>query len=127
MIPHFYTNNLQSTISYYTNILCFDLALPPGELDENSCMLSLGNSSIIFEERKAEVDHSGWGKINLFVENLAKIFANVSDFADVRSNPASTDAGTTEFSVRDCNGIELVFSQVQAVEVDQAVSGHSQS
>lgn len=115
MTPQFFTNSLQTTIDYYTRVLCFELVLEPGELSDHSCLLQLGDATIIFEEVCRPVDHSHWGRIHLFVDNLDEIFKNLGDFADVQTNPELTDAGTREFSIRDCNGMELVFAEVQPV------------
>ena len=123
MIPHLYTNDLVSTIQYYTNVLRFDLVLRPGELNENSCMLTLGHASIIFEERPSKLDHGRWGKFVFFVDDVSAIFMKVCDFADVRSNLEVTKQGTIEFSVKDCNGVELTFSQVKTFEQANLAGG----
>lgn len=119
MIPHLYTADLQSTISYYTNVLAFELVLPPGELDEKQCMVRLGDASIIFEEIDNYEPMCGWGRLHLFVDDILPVFHTVSDFADVVENPHATEQGTYEFVIRDRNGIELVFSQIQPIDVSQ--------
>ncbi len=89
-------------------------------------MLQHGDDAIIFEESSAPLNHTSWGKLNLFTDRLEQIFKNVAVFADVKTNPTNTEAGTREFSVTDCNGIELVFSQVLPVDQVEETKSHYQ-
>jgi len=120
IIPHFYTSNLHRTIAYYTNVLWFDIVLDVGEISDDSCMLRFGDSNIVFEESPfaiSDVSRSqAWGKLNIFVDGIDQIFQRVSDFADVRQELVETTNETSEFSVRDCNGIELVFTEVNETQ-----------
>ncbi len=127
IIPHFYTANLHRTIAYYTQVLCFDIVLDQGELSEESCMLQFGESNLIFEE-VADVDpHKAatcfYGKLIVFVNDIESVFSRICDFADVRRELDETENGTREFSISDCNGIELVFAEVMPVfECDNSKS-----
>lgn len=116
IIPHFFTANLHRTIDYYTQVLRFDLVLDQGELPGVSCMLQFGDSSLVFEEftdGAANAPSTGFcGKLCVFVNDIRSVFKQICDFADVRRELADTENGTREFSVSDCNGIELVFAEV---------------
>ena len=130
IIPHFFTANLHRTIAYYTNVLCFDLVLDQGELSDESCMLQFGDSNLIFEEvgdlNVAKV--SFFGKLNIFVDEIQSVFNRICDFADVRNELSESENGTREFSVCDCNGIELVFAEViPFAECNNAGSAHKHS
>lgn len=127
IIPHFYSTNLHRTIAYYTNVLYFDLVLDQGELSDQSCMMQFGDSCLIFEEVTDATNFSSLdtsassfrGKLNIFVDDIQSVFDRICDFADVRRELTETENSTREFSVRDCNGIELVFAEVIPVGCDQ--------
>lgn len=86
-------------------------------------MMQFGDSCLIFEEVTDAANFSASsfrGKLNIFVDNIQSVFDRICDFADVRRELTETENATREFSVRDCNGIELVFAEVITVDCDQA-------
>ncbi|MDB4640946.1 hypothetical protein OAF56_04855 [Pirellulaceae bacterium] len=95
-------------------MLHFDLVLDQGELLGKSCMLQFGDSNLVFEESTV-VDLNDpatcfYGKLRFFVNGIQSVFNQICDFSDMLRD--STENGTCEFSILDCNGIQLVFTEV---------------
>ena len=109
------SSDLKATIDFYVKTLGFTLhAMWPHE-NPTSCLLDNGKVHLMFSS-EAAWDAPGaaptlTGQIYFEVADATAIYRKVLNKVEVLWGPEVYSYGRREFSIKDCNGYRLVFSE----------------
>lgn len=122
LVPELLVDDLVATIKWYIDLLGFRVVF---QSPENGApffaRISRGSAEIMLFRRQefaqeipsfAHLQTGGSFVLYLTVDDIHPIWEKVKDHAKIIQPPHTTDYGTTEFAITDCNGYHLMFGQV---------------
>lgn len=132
--PNFGVQDIRKTVSFYQDVLGFELemAVPEdkgsieGKFDENKnyvyAMMSRDEVGLMFqrtdslgEDVPALKDVKQGASVSFYIEvqDIDSLYQDIKSKADVIIDLQTTWYGLKEFYIRDCNGYILVFAEEQ--------------
>ena len=119
LTPELLVDDLAATISWYRDLLGFkEVTISPEQGTPVFARIKRGQAEIMLfrrsefsQEIKAFQDIMVGGSFVLYitVEDIYSTWGTVKDKATVVQPLHSTDYGSTEFTIEDCNGYHLMF------------------
>lgn len=116
--PNIYVEDVKNSIEFYKQ-LGFTVAMSVPENSEEPvwAMLQNGNVTIMFESvnniegRLPEISRQNGGSLLLYikVKEVESYFDSIKDKVTVLHGLQKTFYGSTEFTIKDCNGYVLTF------------------
>ncbi len=109
------TDDLERTVEFYRDVLGFTVDTLWPESDPTFCILDRDNVHLVFL-RDADWDAPGasptmTGQLSFDVSDVDGLHATLLGRVEVLWGPETYHYGRREFSIRDCNGYRLVFSE----------------
>ncbi|MCL2592003.1 MAG: VOC family protein [Defluviitaleaceae bacterium] len=122
LMPNLMVKDVGKTIEFYKNILGFNVL---GTVPENGpfvfAIVNANNVTISFQEEKSIKEEyaqlnkfaSAGGGFTLYINvtDVNGLFEKVKEKATIAKEMHKTFYGSTDFSIEDCNGYILTFSQ----------------
>jgi len=110
-IPTLPTSDVPATVAFYRDLLGFDVAALWPEDAPTFCILIKDTVELSFTAAP-----DGWQadrsvSMRLRVDNALEIFERIRERVEVEWGPEVYDYGCREFSVKDCNGYSLIFTE----------------
>lgn len=110
-IPTLPTSDMSATVAFYRDLLGFDVAVLWPDDEPTFCILIKDAVEVSFTAAP-----EGWladrgVAMRLRVNDTLAIYEQVRDVVEVEWGPEVYDYGCREFSIKDCNGYSLIFSQ----------------
>ncbi len=116
LTPELIVDDIKSTISFYEDMLGFDLVLAVPNTDNiDWALMSCGDVEIMFHAKvgRHAKRHVTEDIITFHFEGdgVRELYESVKDKVKIDRHLYPTFYGTNEFSMRDINGCTLVFSE----------------
>ncbi|MGO9378632.1 MAG: VOC family protein [Dissulfurispiraceae bacterium] len=117
IIPALMVENIDATIAFYENVLGFELVLTvPSITHIDWAMMKCGEVEIMFHAKaghaeKKNHDRAGTLTFHFQGEGVKELYDAVRNKAKILRHLYPTFYGMNEFSMMDCNGCVLVFSE----------------
>ncbi|MDX1450771.1 MAG: VOC family protein [Acidimicrobiia bacterium] len=114
--PMLKTDDIPGTVEFYRDLLGFTVDTLWPETDPTLCILDRDAVHLIFL-LDADWDAPGapptmTGQLSIDVSDVDGLHADLLGRVEILWGPETYDYGRREFSIRDCNGYRLVFSQL---------------
>jgi uncharacterized glyoxalase superfamily protein PhnB len=112
--PSLAVNDIKAAITFYCEVLGFDLHLVvPNKEAIEWAMLKCGEVEIMFHSNKTEESISITPRAQLTFhcegEGVWALYESIKNKVQIVRHIHPTFYGTNEFSIKDCNGITIVF------------------
>jgi lactoylglutathione lyase len=120
--PNLMVEDVNKTLDYYTSILGFTrIANVPEEGQYVWGMVKTGNVTMMFQQTASIKEeypqlnaYQPGGGLTFYIQvsDVKELFGSISAKVEVIKEVHQTPYGATEFSIKDCNGYILTFSNV---------------
>jgi predicted enzyme related to lactoylglutathione lyase len=110
-IPTLPTANLARTVAFYRDVLGFEVSVLWPDDSPAFCILIKDTVELSFTAAQPGWEPDRNVAMRLRVDDAMEIFDRIQSAIDVEWGPEVYDYGCREFSVRDCNGYSLIFSE----------------
>ena len=121
LMPNLMVKDVGKTVDFYKNILGFNvLTTVPENAPFVFAIVNANNVTISFQEEKSIKEEypqlnnfASGGGITLYINvtDVNELFEKVKEKATIAKEKHKTFYGSTDFSIEDCNGYILTFSQ----------------
>ncbi len=111
--PMLETHDLQATLTFYTEVLGFEVETLWPDDGPTFCILDHGPVGVSFylDPKDGEGAPALTGQLYIDVDDVMALFVRVRGHAEVLWGPEVYHYGRREFAVRDPNGYVLSFSE----------------
>ncbi len=115
--PALMVEDIKATIAFYEDLLGFELVLTVPSKDQiDWALMKCGEVEIMFHSKtghaaKKDHDRAGTLTFHLEGEGVKELYNALRTKAKITRHLYPTFYGTNEFSMLDCNGCVLVFSE----------------
>lgn len=115
--PALTVDDIKSTITFYEEMLEFELILAVPSIDNiDWALMKCGDVEIMFHAKvghAAKKNHDRAGSLTFHFEGegVRELYDSLKDKVKIVRHLYPTFYGTNEFSMMDCNGCILVFSE----------------
>ena len=107
------SKDLEATLDFYTELLGFTIDVLWPEDAPTVCVLDNGPVHLLFYREGPEDETPGaTAQLTIETEGVQDLYQDVLGRAEVLWGPEVYDYGRREFSIRDPNGYELIFSEL---------------
>lgn len=120
LAPNIFTNNIQETVAFYTQ-LGFNVTMSVPEQGDELVWVMMVNGSVTvmfqtyasLEDTLPEVNRRDGGSLLLYInmKNIREFYESIKDKVKVLLSLEKTFYGATEFSILDNNNYVLTFAE----------------
>lgn len=120
LTPNLMVENIRDTITFYKDILGFEVLMALPKDKPIWALLKSGNVTVMLQERKSFEDEFAYMKgkslcatLSLYIrmDKVEEYYSKIKDKVSIIKVPHTTPYKMKEFAIQDCNGYLLVFAQ----------------